>query len=539
MDKPRVIRRSLDDPALDVYLARFDPVTQTTTPVDRPRVPDGCPLLELPYANPYRYRLIETFLTRASHPYNIQNLIAGMETYLGHGNNFAGLLKFYSNLNQKMKETLTQKVIPFMAQLALELTDQNFRAIPLLLNGTNMSVSMSQRQAAVLIANGFFCTFPAVDRVAKEDFNTFNMIRIFSDKCEKSAEKLACIFAYFRSLFESMPDGMLTILRQSCPPVDFAQLEVPLSAVFVEEEARIEDAVGHSHVDFANRFIGGGVLGNGCVQEEIRFLVSPECLVSCLLCERMADDEAILLIVAIDALCFGDPQKRGEQFAATKIDRELLKAFAGFAIQTPHSPLPIATGNWGGGAFHGDRDLKFLIQWLAASAAGRLLHYHTFGARAPLHPPPPAVAQSWLYRLLTDGGEHPPAAFVNAPIFHVFSAPMDAPLERVDVVRPMDSLELESPPKKTPKIHEREVDGVEDKREESPAPNGSAASEQADVVRIPQHVTPQSARRKLLKADVLQPSSGNPKSTTNQPKLTAFFAKKPPAERPDEQMEFG
>ena len=37
-------------------------------------------------------------------------------------------------------------------------------------------------------------------------------------------------------------------------------------------------------LDFANKYVGGGVLGNGCVQEEIRFLICPELIVSCLLC---------------------------------------------------------------------------------------------------------------------------------------------------------------------------------------------------------------------------------------------------------------
>jgi poly(ADP-ribose) glycohydrolase len=37
-------------------------------------------------------------------------------------------------------------------------------------------------------------------------------------------------------------------------------------------------------VDFANKEIGGGVLGNGAVQEEILFLLFPEAIVSKLLC---------------------------------------------------------------------------------------------------------------------------------------------------------------------------------------------------------------------------------------------------------------
>ena len=43
-------------------------------------------------------------------------------------------------------------------------------------------------------------------------------------------------------------------------------------------------------VDFANKFVGGGVLGDGCVQEEIRFLINPELIVTRLFTEvRMSE----------------------------------------------------------------------------------------------------------------------------------------------------------------------------------------------------------------------------------------------------------
>ena len=48
-------------------------------------------------------------------------------------------------------------------------------------------------------------------------------------------------------------------------------------------------------VDFANAFIGGGVLGEGCVQEEIRFIISPELIVSKFLCTKMEDNECIII----------------------------------------------------------------------------------------------------------------------------------------------------------------------------------------------------------------------------------------------------
>lgn len=43
------------------------------------------------------------------------------------------------------------------------------------------------------------------------------------------------------------------------------------------------------------RYIGGGVLGHGSVQEEIRFLICPELLVSQLFSEHMLAKEAILI----------------------------------------------------------------------------------------------------------------------------------------------------------------------------------------------------------------------------------------------------
>lgn len=39
----------------------------------------------------------------------------------------------------------------------------------------------------------------------------------------------------------------------------------------------------------------------------------------------------------------------------------------------------IATGNWGCGRQSGDVQLKFILQWIAASLAGVKLIYHTAG----------------------------------------------------------------------------------------------------------------------------------------------------------------
>lgn len=55
------------------------------------------------------------------------------------------------------------------------------------------------------------------------------------------------------------------------------------------------------------------------------------------------------------------------------IVRELLKAYVGFECSNElasfekEEKMSISTGRWGCGIFGGDPQLKFLIQWLAAS----------------------------------------------------------------------------------------------------------------------------------------------------------------------------
>ena len=88
-------------------------------------------------------------------------------------------------------------------------------------------------------------------------------------------------------------------------------------------------------------------------------------------------------IVAIDAIpfCFGGGR---EQYQRHGINRELNKAYCGFSHSiSSDDPIsgemvPIATGNWGCGAFGGDREMKTLLQWMAASRAGRQVRYYTF-----------------------------------------------------------------------------------------------------------------------------------------------------------------
>jgi poly(ADP-ribose) glycohydrolase len=153
-----------------------------------------------------------------------------------------------------------------------------------------------------------------------------------------------------------------------------------------------------------------------CVLEEIRFVLCPECLVARLFCPRMSRDHAIALhgierfsrytgygrgfrwggdyrdpaplddagrrstvLLAMDALCWVG-RSTADQFNRENIRRDLHKAYTAFNVKIREGS-PVATGNWGCGAFRGDKHLKFLIQAMAAGGAARPLVYYCCGDR--------------------------------------------------------------------------------------------------------------------------------------------------------------
>ena len=185
--------------------------------------------------------------------------------------------------------------------------------------------------------------------------------------------------------------------------------------------------------------IGGGSIAYGCVQEEIMFACHPELNCARLIFTPMRENEAFVLVgaeqfaeprgyafnlecggpyrdetplqpgpgstpageavdgdaqgrfgggqlaayvTAIDAMDYRGARDLSVQFRPEYVKRELLKAFAGFALPAEvvgsRPPGTLATGNWGAGAFMGDGRLKALIQWAAASEAGLSMCYFPF-----------------------------------------------------------------------------------------------------------------------------------------------------------------
>ena len=72
-----------------------------------------------------------------------------------------------------------------------------------------------------------------------------------------------------------------------------------------------------------------------------------------------------------------------DQFYEESTLRELKKAYIGFQgdqkeEESKTGNKAVSTGRWGCGAFNGNAELKFLLQWIACSMRKRDMVFHTF-----------------------------------------------------------------------------------------------------------------------------------------------------------------
>ncbi|EDV92130.1 poly(ADP-ribose) glycohydrolase [Drosophila grimshawi] len=382
-----------------------------------------------------RWGMIERALLRPiSNSKQLQAAILSYNTTYKGQWSFRALHKLFNeDLDESESRCFFEDLLPRISRLALRLPELIRAPIPLLKQNQTTALTLTQEQISCLLANAFLCTYPRRNTLKRKseysNFPDINFNRLYQSSGASVLEKLKCIFHYFRRVCpterdaSNVPTGCLTFVRLSGKPEDEVNWYLsgaPLSSIpmHINAGGTIEDeGIGLLQVDFANKFLGGGVLGQGCVQEEIRFVICPELLISKLFTECLLPTEALLMvgserfsnytgyagsfawagnhedrtpydssrrrhtaIVAIDALSFGQALQ-SHQYREDLILRELNKASIGFrhALVTPAPG--VATGNWGCGAFGGDPHLKALIQMMVCAHHCRPLAYYTFGNR--------------------------------------------------------------------------------------------------------------------------------------------------------------
>lgn len=118
----------------------------------------------------------------------------------------------------------------------------------------------------------------------------------------KSHELIATINYNHFFFVVAAPTGVVTFTRRSIPESKLPNwsqctMTFDTTPLHVSDDGTIEDdGEGLLQVDFANKFLGGGVLNYGCVQEEIRFVVCPELLISRLFTECLEDNECMIIM---------------------------------------------------------------------------------------------------------------------------------------------------------------------------------------------------------------------------------------------------
>ena len=221
-------------------------------------------------------------------------------------------------------------------------------------------------------------------------------------------EKLKFIMNYFKSIYtlyhnnlEFLTNGFI-IFKRIKKDIIINEITNNLSDVnIIQTNIEHIDNENTAKVNFANQYIGGKVLSEGCCQEEIKFLTNPELLVGLIISDKLKDNEALIIdgsitysnyknygfdlkfdnstnsiytkeyLIEIDAYRYN---KNNKQLQYNKINkyRDIKKAILGFSDTKFDT---ISTGNWGCGAFYGDPVLKFLIQWYVASICNKKLNY--------------------------------------------------------------------------------------------------------------------------------------------------------------------
>jgi len=376
-----------------------------------------------------RWELIIESLTRQkmSSSFDLEEAILSYNTrYRGKPDwDFAALhTLFTEEFEPEETQAFFDHTLPGMVDILVSSPNILTCPLPLLCAGSAHSITISQYQVLVILVNAFFCTFPRRNaKAGGSEFSSYpsiNFNTLYGPCCrrpEAHLEKLKCLLSYFSRVVTNTPTGLITFSRKVVPArgvPNWANSTTTIPMLHITSKGAIEvEGTGMLQADFANKFVGGGVLRSGLVQEEIRFTVCPELLASMLFTEVLGDREVLVIVgveqftsyegysdtfkfagrftdmvevdssgrkmtsvVAMDAIRFNNSY---DQFMMRNIDRELNKAFVAFQNRHVDSLQAVATGNWGCGAFGGDPRVKLLLQLMAAAEAGRDVVYFTFG----------------------------------------------------------------------------------------------------------------------------------------------------------------
>ena len=352
---------------------------------------------------------------------NIDRFIKEIESNVSiYGTNVNNLKTYFDNLNRtqnKAYNIFNYEVIPFIDNIKYKVINAH-----ILLKQENKKISIKRRDVLIIFIRQLLCLYTHDDLFpepnfhniyhraeVKSNFNAYEDVEYYSlylmDSVQNEEysnlhmQKIKSIMTYLMFIyinFNTIEHEIVTIERKHINHINEPP-SVPITYCNFAQ-SKIESAdINIDKVDFANKLVGGGVLKNGCCQEEIQFLQHPELMTLCYICQELDINEAIYVTnvyhllkcehygydielddidvikkdnyIIIDAI---DYRSRTYNNHIDEYMSEIQKAYTGFIMSDKHA---IATGHWGCGAFNGIKKNKFAIQLIAASIANKELIY--------------------------------------------------------------------------------------------------------------------------------------------------------------------
>eukprot|EP00747_Dinoflagellata_sp_TGD_P222268 gnl/TRDRNA2_/TRDRNA2_93983_c0_seq2.p1 gnl/TRDRNA2_/TRDRNA2_93983_c0~~gnl/TRDRNA2_/TRDRNA2_93983_c0_seq2.p1 ORF type:complete len:689 (-),score=110.31 gnl/TRDRNA2_/TRDRNA2_93983_c0_seq2:129-2195(-) len=325
-----------------------------------------------------------------------------------------GLQSFFKTCSAEESKRFFHDTLPFVLAQAVEV--ESFPDPAAMHSGTRATGEVSRSHACSLLACAFLWVMPP--GADMECYPEFSFRRFFVHLEDNKAQhaKMRCFLRYFECYRQRLQCGTsnrppLEIERIMGEPKDsvwWRSQETPLGELCVQdahEDATASQIADTAVLNMSGPFVGGQVLGAGVRVDEVAFAESPELCVAMLIAEALEPNEVLAL-------------RNAEHFTTTKGSLSSL-SFAGNARQRNTSEVlvmrkldvrqddqdgPAQLGNthfycvqslnawhaafsctkqgtvcvdWQRTGPESENQLRSLLQWMAASVAGKRLAYRS------------------------------------------------------------------------------------------------------------------------------------------------------------------
>ena len=214
---------------------------------------------------------------------------------------YKGNSKFFKEIEDSYPEEGIEflKVYNNLRDLVLNIETIFQPEINILQIGTTDKIILTRKQVALIFILGFFEIFER----GQGKLNTnerFSFYNILSSSRGADFSKGRCFLNYLTVIGKWIEEKN-PILEEKVAYIrenrkfnikDYIDKQ-KLCDIVINEKGSLFESDASFCVDFANKYIGGGALSGGCVQEEILFAVEPEAIVSIFLMQKMDNNDAI------------------------------------------------------------------------------------------------------------------------------------------------------------------------------------------------------------------------------------------------------